>query len=81
MKHLTYLFLLLLFFSCEKVNTNDIPANIKINDIPLSGNSTENITDAWVYINDQLQGVYELPSQFPILNIGTHKLRVKADSI
>ena len=78
MKHLTYLFLLLLFFSCEKGDLNDIPANIKINDISLTGNATENITDAWVYINDQLQGVYELPSQFPILNIGTHKLRVKA---
>lgn len=78
MQRLIYLFLLLLFFSCEKSETNGIPANIKINDIPLAGNTTENITDAWVYINDQLQGVYELPAQFPVLNIGTHKLRVKA---
>ena len=78
MKHLTYLFLLLFFLSCEKADTNGIPANIKINDVTLVGDSTENITDAWVYINDQLQGVYELPAQFPILNIGTHKLRVKA---
>ena len=78
MKHLTYLFLLLLFFSCEKVDPNNIPANIKINDITLTGSSTENITDAWIYINDQLQGVYEIPALFPVLNIGSHKLRVRA---
>ena len=78
MKHVAYLFLLLLFFSCEKDDTNDIPANIKINSITLDENSTENITDAWIYINDQLQGVYELPALFPVLNIGSHKLRVRA---
>ena len=78
MKHLSYLFLLIFFFSCNKTDINSIPANIKISNITLNTNSTENITDAWVYINDQLQGVYELPAQFPVLNTGTHKLRVKA---
>ena len=78
MKHLIYLFLLLSFVSCEKTDSNGIPANIKINDITLNGDSTENIIDAWVFIDEQLQGVYELPAQFPVLNIGSHKLRVKA---
>ena len=79
MKNLPYLFLLLLLTACEKEETNGVPAFITIDTITLDeGNTTSNITDAWVYINDQLQGVYELPAQFPILNIGTHKLRVKA---
>ena len=79
MKNLTYLFLLLLIVACEKEKTNGVPAFITIDAITLDeGNATANITDAWVYINDQLQGVYELPAQFPVLNIGTHKLRVKA---
>ena len=58
MKHLIYLFLLLSFVSCEKTDSNGIPANIKIDDITLDGYSTENIIDAWVFIDEQLQGVY-----------------------
>ena len=68
MKSLPYLFLLLLFTACEKEDTNGVPAFITINTITLDeGNATANITDAWVYINDQLQGVYELPAQFPLI--------------
>jgi hypothetical protein len=79
MKNLTYLFLLLLFVACEKEETNGVPTFITIDAITLDEeNATANITDAWVYINDQLQGVYELPAQFPVLHIGAHKLRVKA---
>ena len=77
MKHLTCLFLLILL-SCEKVDTNTIPGFIKINDISLNSNISTNITDAWVYIDDNLQGVYELPTNFPILEEGIHKLRIKA---
>ena len=39
---------------------------------------TDNITDAWVYLNDNLQGVYELPANFPVLAKGNQTLRVKA---
>ena len=36
MKHLTYLFLLLLFVSCEKDETNGVPAYIKIDKAQLN---------------------------------------------
>ena len=70
--------LLILLSSCKKEPVNKIPGFIKIDDIILNNNTTDNITDAWVYINDQLQGVYELPAHFPVLEIGKNKLRIRA---
>ena len=71
------LILLIIFVSCKKEDTNNIPGYIKIDNITLADNSTHNITDAWVYIDDNLQGVYELPANFPVLANGKHKLRIR----
>ncbi len=63
--------------SCTKDEEN-IPSYIKINEINLEDHQhTKNITDAWVYINDEIQGVYELPAQFPIINNGELEVRIK----
>ena len=64
MKKITYLVALLIISACQKKkDPNAIPAYLKIDTITLDeNNTTTNITDAWVYINDQLQGVYELAS-------------------
>ena len=35
------------------------------------------ITDAWVYINDNLQGVYELPAEFPFAKV-VENIRIRA---
>ena len=84
MKKITYLVVLLIIFACQKEeNPNAIPAYLKIDSITLEKNdttttTTTNITDAWVYINDQLQGVYELPAKFPVLENDYQTLRIKA---
>lgn len=70
--------LLISIMSCKKDENNTIPSYISIEEILLEENSTHNITDAWVYINDNLQGVYEIPATFPILKEGQQKLRIKA---
>ena len=70
MKKSILFFILLFCFSCQKNDSNDIPTYIKINSIDFDGNETAKITDAWVYINDNLQGVYELPAEFPFLESG-----------
>lgn len=76
-KIISLLFLLTLF-ACKKENISN-PSYISIESINLvDANATSNITDAWVYIDDNLQGVYELPANFPVLTDGVHKLRVKA---
>jgi hypothetical protein len=68
MKKITYLLIVLVLSSCQKEDTVDIPTYLKIDNIVLDeGNTTSIITDAWVYVNDQLQGVYELPAKFPVL--------------
>ena len=68
MKKNTYLLIILILASCQKEDSGGIPTYLKIDNITLDeGNTTSNITDALVYVNDQLQGVYELPANFPVL--------------
>lgn len=83
LKHIfPYFFLLILIcFSCNK--EEEIPSFIEINEINLTSNSsfgedTENITDIWIYIDENLQGVYEIPATFPVLNKGLQNIRIKA---
>ena len=77
-----YFFLLILIsFSCNK--EEEIPSFIEINEINLTSNSsfgedTENITDIWIYLDENLQGVYEIPATFPVLNKGLQNIRIKA---
>lgn len=71
--------------SCHKFEGDQtIPAYVRIDtvlftaDYVTQGSSTHKITDAWVYVDDQLIGVYELPSTFPVLASGKHKLEIRA---
>ena len=81
MKKILFLLIAITFLSCEKeeITNEGLPSYIQINEIVLEDESVNsNITDAWVYIDEQLQGVYELPANFPVLAEGKHKLRIKA---
>ena len=78
MKNILILILLTILISCQKESISDIPSYISIENIKLNEDITTNITDAWVYIDENLQGVYELPATFPVLADGKHKLRIKA---
>tara|TARA_B100000927_G_scaffold36238_1_gene26037 strand:+ start:539 stop:1372 length:834 start_codon:yes stop_codon:yes gene_type:complete len=40
------------------------------------GSESEKITDAWVYINDNLEGVYELPAKVPLHYDGIKDLKL-----
>lgn len=69
--------------SCNKFKGDQtVPAYIRINSITLitdyesQGAPTTNITDAWVYINNEPIGVYELPAVFPVLAKGLTEVRV-----
>lgn len=79
--------------SCELYNpTEPIPAYIHIDKITLAKNVTgfpnsstgdegslsHKITDAWVYIDEQLIGCFELPVTFPVLYEGNHQIRIRA---
>ena len=78
-----YLFSLLFFISsCKKDEL--IPSYIHIDKIELNsdyvtdGSNSNKITDAWVYLDDDLIGIYELPATFPVLATGDHKISVRA---
>ena len=76
-----FIILILFCFACNK--EEEIPSYIGINDFNLTSNSsfgenTENITDVWIYIDENLQGVYEIPVTFPVLNKGLQNIRIKA---
>ena len=85
-KNYTYIFLLTILSSCELINNKEekIPSYLhidKINlntDYSLQGSNASEITDAWVYVDDQTIGVFELPVTFPILAEGTHEIKIKA---
>lgn len=89
-KRVSYLSVLLIFVastvllqSCEPKNDEDlIPSYIKIDEIKVTteseeGSPSSNITDAWVYLNDDLIGSFELPATVPILATGEQKITIR----
>jgi hypothetical protein len=85
MKH-NYLLLigfLLSFCSCNIINpTEKIPAYISVDtfllntDVGIQGSNAAKITDAWIYVNDNLIGAFELPCKVPALFEGKCKISV-----
>ncbi len=82
LKRLFFCFLILISLcQCSK-NEASPPSYIKINEIELKTNSntqgseSAKITDAWIYINDQFIGAFELPCDIPVSNAGEVKITV-----
>jgi hypothetical protein len=76
-------FLLLLLGSCEKFSGDQtIPCYLHIDSIYLNtdyiiqGSDSHAITDSWVYVDDDLVGVFENPCKFPVLKSGNHKVTI-----
>ncbi|PCJ87787.1 MAG: hypothetical protein COA57_04320 [Flavobacteriales bacterium] len=77
---------MLLFSACEVINPQEeIPSyihiekiDLKITDTNTQGSASHNITDAWVFVDDELIGAFELPKTIPILKAGNHTLKVRA---
>lgn len=85
LKIITFLLIggVLICVSCQKFdNKQEIPAYIKIDKFNLStqevleGANSTSISDAWVYVDEKLLGVYELPAKIPVLENGLHRLRI-----
>lgn len=91
MKVLRYIFFIFVaslfatstFSSCNNFEgSQEIPAYIHIDTFLLTTNyefegaASHKITDAWIYIDGNVQGCYELPATIPVLERGKHELRV-----
>lgn len=75
--------IVVLLSSCEKNNPD--PVWIEIEKWELEANPnlsnepsvlSHNFTDAWVYVDNDLMGVFELPVKIPVLKEGSLKVRV-----
>jgi hypothetical protein len=70
--------------SCEKFSGDQsIPAYVKIDSIYMvttaaQGSASQHITDAWVYVDDNLIGVFQMPANFPVLKDGKHTVTIFA---
>lgn len=75
---------LLFTTGCTKMEGGQtIPSYLKIDSVfidayyPVEGSSSQEITDVWVYVDDQQLGVFELPALFPVLKNGKHRLEIR----
>lgn len=69
--------------SCNNFKgSQEIPAYIHIDtflfttNYGLEGAASHKITDAWLYIDDDIQGCYELPATIPVLERGNHRVTI-----
>lgn len=79
MKQCYFIMLSLILIGCQ----DDIePSWLEINEVELTTNeaiegvNTENISDAWVYLNSKDMGVWEIPFKMPILEEGNNSLLI-----
>lgn len=83
-KRYTLFFLLFVLILSGCTSDKGVPAYIRINAISVStepiteGTNSSNITDAWIYVDDNLVGAYELPCDVPVLATGNRKVSVGA---
>ncbi len=86
MRITTLIFILCVFSRCSIIDPPEkIPSFISIDTIELQiNNSNEGtnkhaIVDAWVYIDGNLEGTYELPAEkIPLIYDGEHELKIYA---
>ena len=74
--------------SCDIINPKEqVPSYIGIYDISLLvpsqdegvfGSDSENITDVWLYTDNQLIGAFELPAVIPVLYEGMQNIKAYA---
>jgi hypothetical protein len=72
--------------SCNLINPDEKqPAYISIDtitvttDVVYQGSNSAKISEAWIYVDDNLLGVYDLPCKVPVLaDEGNHKLTIGA---
>lgn len=77
------LFVAVLFTACEKeIPNGGIPAYIQIDTIKVTtnanqGSASHKITDAWIFVDSEPLGAFQLPCKIPVLKEGNHIIQVR----
>jgi len=73
-----------IFSSCNIINPAEpVPAYVQVDSIHFSadsitqGSSSSKIVDAWVYVDNQSIGTFEMPATVPVLASGVHRLTIR----
>lgn len=79
MKYLSILFILFITSCTKKAET---PTYLEINSIELKNNLVNeyksiNSSDAWIYVDDELTGIHQIPFKIPLVIDGTKKITIK----
>jgi hypothetical protein len=79
------LLIALFLMACTKFEgAQEVPSYIQVDsltfttDYSTEGTDNHNLLDAWVYVDDQLIGGFELPARFPVLDEGKCKVEIRA---
>ena len=84
MRYALLLLTALSFAGCSLIDpAEEIPSYVSIHSVSFTaasnqGTSSHAITDAWIYIDGELMGAYEIPCKVPVLKEGTHTVLVLA---
>ncbi|MEO8151365.1 MAG: hypothetical protein ABI723_27280 [Bacteroidia bacterium] len=72
------------FTSCELINPSEpVPAYLSVDSVSFTtfyntqGTASTDIIDGWVYVDNVLQGAYQLPFNIPITETGTHTISIR----
>ena len=85
MKQIFPLLFGLIFLLSACVKNNPDPVWIEINEWQLEANPnalepagelSENLSEAWVYINNEFVGIFELPCKIPVIYAGNQTIRI-----
>jgi len=82
-KYIILILMIGIINSCNLKEKGKIPGYIRINEAKLKvklneGSNTHKIVDVWVNVDGKLQGVYELPVTFPLIETGKRKITLRA---
>lgn len=77
---LSFTVVLSILFSCKKEKLKSNPASFIVVNTAAVGSGTltdtHKITDMWMYVNDQFQGIYPVGSVIPVMNDGAADIRL-----
>lgn len=77
-----WLLILLLVSGCKETEVPSFlhieEVGLKVTSVDEQGTADHGISDAWVYLNDDLVGIYEVPATVPIISEGPQKISVIA---
>ena len=83
MTKVLFIVILISCFGCIKnnpdpswleVNAWTLQSNVSLSGV--EGELTHNFSDAWVYVNDEIIGVFEVPFKIPILKYGAVNIKI-----